>query len=316
MIHKSPSNIALIKYMGKKTGNIPINPSLSYTLDSLISGVRISQIPEGKKDLWRPLKGNKWLPCVLSPKEQSRFLFFFQTLKKNFHLKNSYLIESANNFPKSLGAASSASSFSALTKAVYHQALKESTFKEKLSALKLSQISRKGSGSSCRSFFKPWCLWEGVEAQSLQLPGWNQLSYELIGDETCKEKTISSSLAHQKIQTSLHFKGRVERAQTRLKIFMSAAQKKQWNCMYETAFEEFEDMHQLFETSEPSFSYISPETRKTLQALKSFWKSEKDGPLITMDAGPCIHLLYRPDQKEIQKEIQKMLLNKIRTPTF
>ena len=31
---------------------------------------------------------------------------------------------------------------------------------------------------------------------------------------------------------------------------------------------------------------------------------KRDGPLVTMDAGPNIHLLYRPDQAELARQFK------------
>ena len=39
---RSPSNIALIKYWGKKTGQIPINPSLSFSLTKCFTTTTIT----------------------------------------------------------------------------------------------------------------------------------------------------------------------------------------------------------------------------------------------------------------------------------
>jgi len=77
MVFKSPSNIALIKYMGKTEGNFPINPSLSYTLEHLVSGVEIELI-KSETDIWESLDGNTWVPLSMSLKEQERFLSFFK----------------------------------------------------------------------------------------------------------------------------------------------------------------------------------------------------------------------------------------------
>ena len=79
-IFMSPSNIALIKYMGKeKSGNIPSNPSFSYTLDHLISGVKLTPV-EGEDD-WIPLEGKRWIPLQMNDFEKNRFLIFFKKLK-------------------------------------------------------------------------------------------------------------------------------------------------------------------------------------------------------------------------------------------
>ena len=167
-IFTSPSNIALIKYMGKEKGfNVPSNPSFSYTLDHLISGVKLTPIKT--EDDWSSLEGDGWMPLQMNDFEKNRFLIFFKKLKNIFHLKKNYLIQSANNFPKSAGIASSASSFSALTQAVYQQSLKEKTYKQ-LRLEELAFISRQGSGSSCRSFFRPWCLWDHIKFKVFLCP--------------------------------------------------------------------------------------------------------------------------------------------------
>lgn len=58
-------------------------------------------------------------------------------------------------------------------------------------------------------------------------------------------------------------------------------------------------MHNLFATSVPPFTYINEKVEEALQVLHNLWGREGDGPIITMDAGPNIHLLYRPEQAEL-----------------
>lgn len=303
MIYKSPSNIALIKYMGKTEGNFPANPSLSYTLEHLVSGVELE--PVGVEDIWEPLSGEEWIALSMSKKEQERFLSFFKKLKHIFNLEGNFKVRSGNNFPKSSGAASSASSFSALTRAVYHFAL-EKGCTNSLSTEELALISRQGSGSSCRSFFAPWCLWDEDKVQSVFFP-YEKLYHDLI---LCSEdeKKVPSSEAHRRVRTSPYFDGRVLRAKDRLKMLTENMKKKNWASMKQIVQEEFEDMHNLFETARPSFSYYTEKSRKVLEILNQFWKEKQDGPLITMDAGPHIHLLYRPDQMSLKVQLNKILI--------
>ena len=47
---QSPSNIALVKYWGKKSNQIPMNPSLSLTLSNCYSKARISYQSKNVKD--------------------------------------------------------------------------------------------------------------------------------------------------------------------------------------------------------------------------------------------------------------------------
>ena len=67
----APSNIALIKYMGKieGSGNKPTNGSMSYTLENLRTFVRLTPIP-GDKDQWQALVREDLQPLSLSEKGQ------------------------------------------------------------------------------------------------------------------------------------------------------------------------------------------------------------------------------------------------------
>ena len=293
----APSNLALIKYAGKKDkSNIPLNSSLSYTLNGMISKVRITPA-RTKEDSWKPLKEVSFLPLKLSPFAVEKFLNFFKFLKKTFQVSGFYLVESANNFPAEAGCASSASSFCALTKSAYLMALSRSSNPERvrrLSSSCLSVLSRHGSGSSCRSFFSPWALWEGEGALPVELP-FSHLKHHLIQADF-KSKKVSSSRAHEEIVKSPAFKGRVKRAQGRLSNLLSALKRRDWRACFEITWDEFQDLHQLYESA--GIVYRNQKSLQILDTVKKFWEKEKDGPLVTMDAGASVHLLYRPDQKK------------------
>ncbi len=290
----APSNIALIKYMGKQDGdtNLPLNASLSYTLDALKSSVSM-EIHPGQVDFWEPLLTPGAMDFELSMAAQARFLQHLQRLKKHFNYHGAFMVRSSNNFPLGTGLASSASSFAALTKCAV-LALGELTGQAVPSIEECAQLSRLGSGSSCRSFFGPWALWEGEQVQALDLP-YPQLLHQVIL-VSHDEKEVSSSEAHQRIRTSPYYLSRPQRAANHLSALRVALESKNWHAAYQVCWEEFHDMHQLFTTCAHPFSYIRESSQALLSTLQSFWREHNDGPLVTMDAGPNIHLLYRPDQ--------------------
>ncbi len=348
----APSNIALIKYVGKKSAdNQPISPSLSYTLDHLVSVVRIQALsPREKKDGFQALedfnitelkkcfrkqpaipmrqnsiqvlskhtlkhtskqtidkqnvnkeKVTKIFPYRGSKESINRFLIFFSFLKKAFYLPGFYLIQSGNNFPAGVGCASSASSFCALTLATHKVALDCSLQKQKVKNMSLedlSALSRVGSGSACRSMFRPWALWEQKHATSIDIP-FLHLTHQLILTSD-KEKPVSSSIAHKRVRTSPFFKGRIERAETRLKNLIVALRNKNWRQCFDICWDEFQDLHQLYETSTPPIYYRNETSLAIIKKIKDIWDTTHDGPLITMDAGSAVHLLYRPSQKLIR----------------
>lgn len=303
----APSNIALIKYMGKTdfSRNLPSNASLSYTLENLKTFVEIEQI-DVSEDQWKPLVQTGCLSPTFSIKGQKRFLDYFKKLKDVYNVKENFLIKSANNFPSDSGMASSASSFAALSKAAD---LAFSSFGYRNhSDQTLFQLSREGSGSSCRSFFSPWAIWKNTKVFEPKIKIQKLLHDVVLVDTKLKE--VSSGDAHKRIETSPNNQGRSERAEKRLDDLLEAFNTDNWKGAFNIVWDEFMDMHELFETAEPLFCYRTEKSYNALQMIREFWKDRNDGPLVTMDAGPNIHLLWREDQVLLREQLKHVLQEK------
>ena len=305
----APSNIALIKYMGKTSheSNRPTNPSLSYTLDHLITKVRLVA---ADKDGWAPLTEPGFEAIQLSEKGQLRYLNFLSKLKSHFGITECFRVESANNFPSDCGIASSASSFAALTKAVAALAKQGDHSPEAL-----SKLSRQGSGSSCRSLFTPWAVWKDEAAEPVDL-GIDRLIHVLVlGDDSVK--LVSSSEAHKRVAQSPLFDGRVDRAIDRFDRLMVALREDQWKEAYQICWQEFWDMHALFETSPEPFGYMNANSLLILREAEAQWRSNGTGPIVTMDAGANVHLMYKESQSglvdEIVRRYQELGLRTVRS---
>lgn len=298
----APSNIALIKYMGKSNGelNLPSNASLSYTLNNLISTVEL-ELTTDQKDIWQPFSDSE---TTLSEKEQTRFINHLNFLKVLFKIDHHFIIRSKNNFPAGCGLASSASSFAALTKCAANafKELNSETFNHlEISTQTFSSLSRRGSGSSCRSFYSPWALWRDDKADAIALPYSELIHHTIVVSH--QKKLISSSAAHYQVTTSSLFHGRAERAEQRLNQLMQCFIQKDWQNAFVICWQEFWDMHALFETCATPFGYLTPESLAVLNYLRDYWKVNQDGPLVTMDAGPNVHLLFRPEQTTMINQI-------------
>lgn len=292
----APANIALIKYMGKKSAtNLPDNPSLSYTLDNLFSTVQL-EIQAGKKDYWEPLNIPGGEPFQLSQEGQHRFLKHLAFLKAHFGYTGGFVVRSTNNFPASTGLASSASSFAALTKCAV-TALCELTHQPLLSLEDQAKLSRQGSGSSCRSFFSPWVIWEDEIVSPLIFP-WKNLLHQVVLISHV-EKKVSSSEAHQRVKTSPFYEERAARASANLQGLCQALEMEDWDKACSICWTEFQDMHNLFVTSAEPFSYINENTVQVLDWIEAYRDAKGEGPIVTMDAGPNIHLLYKPEQEHL-----------------
>lgn len=276
-----PTNIALIKYMGKKDSenNIPSNSSFSYTLDNLKTTVKLTPI-EDKKDHWD------------SVEDQARFIKHLDYLRQKFNKNMYFTIKSENNFASGCGLASSASSFAALTEC----ALKAFGI-DNLDIQEKASLSRHGSGSSCRSFMGPFVIWNHEKIEEIQLP-YKKLIHKVIVISQ-EKKLISSSEAHGLVKSSLLFADRKVRAEKRLDELLMSLRSQDWRKSYEIVWQEFQDMLALFETCAKPFSYLKISSYFVLQALRDYWNAHQDGPLVTMDAGPNVHLLFREDQQKM-----------------
>ncbi len=158
---RSPSNIALVKYWGKRGKQLPQNPSISFTLSECCTetfvqyekadGFGFKFFFEGQEN---PAFGAKIEKFLMD--NQAFFPFINQ-----LHLK----VESRNTFPHSSGIASSASSMSAFVMGlieIENLLVGPSTGSGTLT--KASYFSRLASGSAARSVFPAMALWGKTEA--------------------------------------------------------------------------------------------------------------------------------------------------------
>ncbi|MDR2646264.1 MAG: hypothetical protein LBC04_03780 [Holosporaceae bacterium] len=301
---RAPSNIALIKYMGKESDNIPCNPSLSYTLDGFTTEVSLENCLENDKFI------NE---MELSFEAIDRFLQHLKNIKKICGYDGFFRIKSRNNFPHSAGIASSSSSFAALTKCAITAicSIKGSPI---FSLEEMSEISRKASGASCRSFFSPWSIWNGAGARKIDLKI-GKLNHDLALVDR-GPKTISSSEAHNFVRSSPLFSGRPQRAKKRLADMVKSLNNGCWNNACHICWEEFHDMHALFHTSSPGFEYMQPRTITILNTVKRFYEANGDGPMTTIDAGPNVHFLWRKDQCEQRQRLKNAIALEDKTIEF
>jgi diphosphomevalonate decarboxylase len=302
----APSNIALIKYMGKSNEqlNLPSNASFSYTLKHLNSTVEL-ELTDDLNDQWQPFQSSN---INLAENEQKRFLKHLNLLKKYFNCEQHFIIRSVNNFPAACGLASSASSFAALTQCAanaFTDLLPDISANLNTTTHTLASLSRLGSGSSCRSFYDTWAIWRADNTEAIILPYSNLIHHTVVVNKN--KKTISSSEAHRKVMTSELFHGRPDRAEKRLHQLIQFLAQQNWYSAYQICWQEFWDMHSLFETCAEPFSYFVPDSLVVLNYLREFWKSNQDGPLVTMDAGPNIHLLFRADQSNMINQMNQEL---------
>ena len=133
-VARAHPNIALVKYWGKQQapGNIPATPSLSITLDTLMSTTWVENAAEDSITL----NGQQV--------EDQKIVTWLALLREQYDIPL-LSIRSENNFPTAAGLASSASGFAALITAIDHHCNLE------MSLSKRSSFARMASGSAARS---------------------------------------------------------------------------------------------------------------------------------------------------------------------
>jgi len=107
---ESPSNIALVKYWGKKSEQLPANPSISFTLNNCKTSTTLTYSTAEKLSFEVYVDGKR--EESFEPKIKT----FFDRISEfsSFINKYQFRIDTSNSFPHSSGIASSASGLSAL----------------------------------------------------------------------------------------------------------------------------------------------------------------------------------------------------------
>jgi diphosphomevalonate decarboxylase len=300
---RSPSNIALIKYWGKKAVQIPLNPSISFTLSESFTEttVEYSPLKAGEADV------QFFLEEEFNASFGEKISTYFQSLDSIFpFLKQlKFTIRSSNTFPHSAGIASSASGMSAL--ALCLCSIEQEHFgglesKEDFFQ-KASYLARLGSGSACRSLYGGLVSWGKVEdrEETSYLWGTQQnndvhpdfLSFNdsiLIVDAA--QKKVSSRIGHGLMNNNPFSAARFEQAQANILRLMEVLKAGDMDAFINITESEALTLHAMMMTSNPYYLLMKPNTLNIIERIFDFRKSTGTPVCFTLDAGPNIHLLY------------------------
>lgn len=313
---RSPSNIALVKYWGKKDGlQIPANASISFTLNNCFSETSV-QLKR------KETKGKEMeLQFFFDGKENMAFrlrvLKFFDTVSKDFPLLHQYglIIHSSNSFPHSSGIASSASAMSALALCLceLQQQLSGKKIKGDKFFQEASFYSRLGSGSACRSVYSSAALWGKTKSvknssDEFAMPFEKNL-HKVFRDYQNSiliagsgEKKVSSRVGHSLMKTNPFARTRYAQAEKNLSEIISALKKGDLEKFGSILEEEAMTLHALMMCSTPSFILMLPSTIAMIEKIRAFRESSKLPVYFTLDAGPNIHLLYPKEIARLTEE--------------
>jgi len=302
---QAPSNIALVKYWGKKENQIPANPSVSFTLNNCKTTTKW----EFQKKLEKSEKFDFELFFEGKKKEdfKPKIQQFFERIEKYAPFLKDYkfTIHTENSFPHSSGIASSASGMSALALCVMslEKELNPDIANEEFFYKKASFLARLGSGSACRSLEGELIEW----GEHQNIPGSSDLfgiKYPFEVDEVFKsyqdtillvdkgQKQVSSSVGHNLMHGHPFAENRFAQAHSnldKLKQVFASGNLEEFISIVES---EALTLHAMMMNSKAYFILMKPNTLEIINKVWEFRESTKIPVCFTLDAGANVHLLY------------------------
>ena len=290
------ANIALVKYWGKKSKDpvLPYNPNISLRLDKLYSKTKIEPSLTNEDEFY--INDEKQ-----SAEEVEKITKFIARFTPSNREK--IVIKSYNTVPTAAGLSSSSSGTMALVLACNDYFNLNKTIEQ------LVEISKEGSGSSCRSFYKmaAWLEDGSVEELNCNLDFGMMV---LVVDEN-RKKISSRNAMEQCAQTSTTFNKWVEQAKNDFIEMKKALNENDFEKIGQITESNALAMHATTTTSTPSFSFLTENSHKAMDIVKSLRKNGHQC-YFTMDAGPNVKVLYlKKDEQKLYEEISKLWNKKI-----
>ncbi len=305
----APSNIALVKYWGKKEGQIPTNTSLSFTLKNCVTQTELKcfrkEIKKGTIDFSVFFEGR--LNTAFKPKIE---IFFDRILAYlPFLAAYKFEIHTRNTFPHSSGIASSASGMAALSGCLMklEQALNPKITQEYFNK-KASFLARLGSGSACRSIEGPVVVWgkhpavkNSSDLYGLKLPFdlhpnfRNYCDSILLVDKG--KKKVSSSVGHSLMNKHPFAAERFKQADNHIVEIIEVLRKGDLKNFITIVESEALTLHAMMMTSNPYFILMKPNTLKIINKIWAYRADTNLNLCFTLDAGANVHLLYPQSEK-------------------
>ncbi len=307
---ESPSNIALVKYWGKKKDQIPENPSISFTLNDCKT---ITTVSFSKKETNHAFSFEVFLDGENKDDFKPKIETFFKRIEvylpflKDYHFN----IETTNTFPHSSGIASSASGMSALALCLMSiEKQLSDTITDAYYNKKASFLARLGSGSACRSIEGNLVVWGehgNIEGSSdlfgIKYPYTVHENFNNYQDTILLvdkgEKQVSSSVGHNLMYYHPFAEERFKQAHNNLSKLMTILESGDLDAFIALIESEALTLHAMMMTSMPYFILMKP---NTLEIINNIWNFRKRSGLhigFTLDAGANVHVLY-PEKESNQ----------------
>lgn len=311
---QAPSNIAFVKYWGKKGHQLPSNPSVSLTLSKCQTQTEIEFVPANG------LSVELFLDKEAKPAFAKKIQTFLSTLSTDVSCLNNVklLIRTHNTFPHGTGIASSASGMAAfcLGLAEYLYYLKEKPLDEGFYKF-ASYLSRLGSGSASRSIYGGMVSWgefENEEEMS-DLFATPFKTHEVFRDlrdsvviVSSEEKSVSSRQGHGLMNEHPYAEARFKEAFKNFKKTIDALKSGDWKTVGEVLENEALQLHAMMLTSPESYILLKPESLTLIEKVRAFRNKTNTPVYFTLDAGPNLHLIY---PKNVESTVRSFIDDEI-----
>jgi len=316
----APSNIALVKYWGKKENQIPANPSISFTLNDCLT---TTTLQFHKKEVRNHFDFDVFFEGEKMDDFKPKIATFFDRIHDYLPFLKEYRfhIETSNTFPHSSGIASSASGMSAL--ALCLMSIEKAlipNMNDDYFLRKASFLARLGSGSASRSIKGDLVIWgshESIENTSdlygIQYPFKVHENFKDFQDTILLvdkgEKKISSSIGHNLMYNHPFAQKRFQQAHEnilKLKEVFALGDLKGFIKIVES---EALTLHAMMLTSDPYFILMKPNTLEIINKIWDFRNKTDLNICFTLDAGANVHVLYpKAETNEVYEFIQRELV--------
>lgn len=300
---RAHTNIAFIKYWGKENEEliIPMNNSLSLTLDAFYTDTQVTFDPSLKADI-----------LYIDNEEQDKTALnkaavILDLVREEAGITDFAKIESINHVPTAAGLASSASGLAALAGAASLAAGLDLSKKE------LSRLARRGSGSASRSIYGGFAEWEKgtSDMDSVAVPiddaDWDIGMIFIIVEDGRKDVSSTEGM-RRVVETSPYYEGWVSSAASDLVEIKAAIQDQDLVKVGEVAERSAMKMHALNLSANPPFNYWSPESVAAMRKVSEF-RDQGYPVYLTMDAGPNVKLICKASEMD---ELYESLLKTYR----
>lgn len=324
---RCPSNIAIVKYWGKKTEQMPCNASLSLTLSESYTDLKAFLTDKQEND---EIELAYFFEGERNPSFEQRVLKYLIKHQTHFPFLAKYhlVLESTNSFPHSTGIASSASAFGALSLVLVD--LYEKTEGKAISDNWLqsaSNFARLGSGSACRSLYPNWAQWgsaindqlgsdmHAVPVTEIHENFHNMQDAILVVDD--EPKKVSSTAGHALMIEHPFALQRFQQANDRVMQLREILRTGDIQGFIELTESEALTLHSMMMTSKDYYLLMRPNTIAVIEKIFAF-REQTNVPLcFTLDAGPNIHLLYPERYKlEVENFIREQISDLVKSTIF